>query len=214
MEILLRLGGSRRTLIIGKRAIKFYPMLYGYLFHEFFRILFQIFNGIYKIDFVSRKKRIENEIHGRNILSSMGITTTKLVNFSLENYFLEEIFEHSYRDLKHIEMEDTLAGAKCARTIGKITRMLNDRGVFFIDNKSSNWLLKKDSIIRTDLELLRHENKNRDFYAMCDCVSFLSSVGNEHVRKGFMEGYGKEIRRSRLTEFLASVYIRVTDWIF
>jgi len=214
MKSSLRHASSRKLFLEDGKIVKFYPKLYGYLFHETARIIFQMFNGIYRIDFISRKKRILNELFARKILDYLKIKTTKIKLFSLERYFLEELLEVGYQSLDDVEQKNIILASKNAKTIGIITRILNDGGFYFIDNRSSNWLVKGKKIIRTDLELFKHDNSNRRFYSKCDYISFLSSVESDLVRKKFVEGYGRRLSYLVITDFLVRLYIKLTELIF
>jgi hypothetical protein len=77
-------GSSRGILLDDGKIVKFYPKLYGYIIHEIARIFFQIFHGVYRLDFISRKKRILNELSARKILNSIGFKTTEIISFSLQ----------------------------------------------------------------------------------------------------------------------------------
>ncbi len=206
---------SRKNFLRNGRIVKFYPEIYGYLIHEAFRILFQAFNGVYRIDFVSRKRRVMNEVTARRVLASLGIRSTKLAVFSPDEHFLEEVVEGGAENLCDVEKTDPVRASKAAKTIGVMTRAVNDSGHYFIDNRSSNWLVKNDgSIVRTDLELFRRGDSDRKFYAKCDCLSFVSSSRSSPVRENFAEGYGKRMSYSPLTEGLAGLYIRLSDILF
>jgi len=215
MEGSLKHSTSRKNFLKDGKIVKFYPEIYGYVFHEIFRILFQLCNGVYRIDFISRKRRITNEICARKVIGSMGMNTTKLLAFSLKDYFLEESFENGSRNLGDMEKNNVLLASKISKDVGRMTRALNDRGYYFIDNRSSNWLVNDGGgIIRTDLELFKHDISDKDFYAKCDYLSFVSSVDSNAVRDGFIRGYGRSIACSALTVFLAALYIRLADLIF
>jgi tRNA A-37 threonylcarbamoyl transferase component Bud32 len=206
-------SSSRQIFIKNNKVIKFYPKIYGYIFHEIFRILFQIFNGVYKIDFVSRKKRILNEIYGRKILNKFKVQCTKITYLSTKDYFLEEIIENGAISIYDAENIDVDLASKYAKKVGEITRKLNDENYYFIDNRASNWLIG-DDIIRTDLELFRYSDSYKSFYAKCDYLSFLSSIKKEKVKRSFIEGYGMEIKYHPFTEFLVKLYVSITEFLF
>lgn len=211
----LRHASSRRVILKDGVVLKFYPALYGYLMHEIARILFYMVHGVYDVSILSPRRRILNEVRGRKILGSMGVRTTEIKRFSLREKYLAEGFEENAITVDDIENSDPLKITKLARKIGMITRLLNEKGYYFIDNRASNWMANR-GLIRTDLELFQSSGRNRKFFMFCDILSFISSVQNENVRENFMEGYGKSVnlKFSSLLQFFVSAYIKMTDIIF
>lgn len=208
---MLRHALSRRILLKKKTVVKFYPRIYGYLLHEFSRIIFQMLYGVYDISFLLPRKRILNEIKARKILKRFGVKTTRIKDYSLDKARIEEYYVDSY-DLSDYEKIKPRQAERKAEKIGKITRMLNERGYYFIDNRAYNWIAK--NLMRTDLELFCKKSKNRKFFGFCDVLSFLSSVENKRVRDSFIKGYGKEVKPSAFIRFLVRAYIKFTDFIF
>lgn len=213
----LKHASSRKLLLKGGKVVKFYPRFYGFLLHETTRMIFQMLSGVHRIDFVSGEMRLRNEIRGRNVLASMRVKSTRIISFSIKNRFLEEEFEKNSQDMGDIESKNVKLALKLSQSIGKITRRLNDRGFYFIDNRANNWLVKDSrDILRTDLELFRKlgHDENKDFYAKCDYLSFISSVRSSMVKACFINGYEKQIRHSIFTEFVLKLYIKLTDKLF
>jgi tRNA A-37 threonylcarbamoyl transferase component Bud32 len=208
----LKHASSRKLFLIKKKLVKFYPSVYGYLFHDLFLLIFSLF-FFRALTPISPKRKISNELKARKILSSFGIKTTKIKSFSLSEKFLEEEFDTDSSTIDDLEIEDPKKALQAARKIGELTRKLNDKNFYFIDNRASNWMLNK-KIIRTDLELFRKSSKSKSFFAFCDVLSFLSTVKSERTKEEFLRGYGKRFKISRFLQFFVALYIKLTDIVF
>ena len=208
----LKHASSRKVLLVGKKVVKFYPSVYGYLLHDLSLLIFSLifFQAIVPI---SPKRKISNEMKARKILASFGIKTTKIKSFSFPEKFLEEEFEADSFTIDELEIENPKKALKVVRKIGEVTRKLNDKNFYFIDNRASNWMFNKN-IIRTDLELFRKDSKAKSFFAFCDVLSFLSTLRSESMREEFLKGYGKKFKISRFLQFLVALYIKLTDIVF
>jgi len=209
----LRHASSRKVVLEKrKRVLKFYPSIYGFLLHDlaffFFSLLF-----FQTSPPISPKKRIMNEIKGRKILKQFGIKTTQLISFSLKEKFLEEKLEEKALTLDDLEMINPKKASRVVMKIGKITKKLNEKNIYFIDNRASNWMYNK-SLIRTDLELLKKSKRSKRFFIFCDILSFISTLKSEKIKEKFLEGYGEKIKISTILQLLVMIYIRFTDIIF
>lgn len=203
-------GSSRKVVLKDKKVLKFYPPLYGYFFHEISRIIFSFFFGT-KVRFLSPKERIANEIKARKILRRY-VDCTKLSSTSFKNFFITEVYEKDLTPLSKFERKNPSRALVFARKIGKITKKLNSLGFFFIDNRASNWLVGK-KLKRTDLELFTKSKKHQAFFSFCDILSFTSSVSRISARE-FLKGYGMEEKPTGFLEFLARVYLKITNLLF
>ncbi len=206
--IIERDASSRKVLISKKRVLKYYPSFYGFLLHEFFRFIFSILNFNFYFKFYSIKERFLNEIKARKILEKFKIKTTKIIKIlKVDKMIIEK--RETAKNLSKLKKEER---KKISSKIGKITRMLNDKNFYFIDNRAQNWLYNKE-IIRTDLEMFTITKKYNEFFAYCDFLSFISSIDEESAKE-FIKGYGKEFKKSKIWKILAKFYIEITDKIF
>ncbi|MEM5766487.1 MAG: hypothetical protein QW423_02555, partial [Candidatus Aenigmatarchaeota archaeon] len=125
----------------------------------------------------------------------------------------EEEFYVKASAINDLELKNTRKALKVVREIGKITRKLNDKNFYFIDNRTSNWMFD-GNIIRTDLELFRKFSKPKNFLVFCDLLSFISTLKTEKAKDEFLKGYRRRFRISKFLQLLVSIYIRLTDIIF
>ncbi|MEM5855592.1 MAG: hypothetical protein QXK48_01000 [Candidatus Aenigmatarchaeota archaeon] len=207
-----RHASSRKILLIKRKVVKFYPSVYGYILHDLALLAFSTFFFRLIVP-ISPKRKISNELFGRKVLSSMGIKTTRILSFSFSEKFVEEEFDAKALTIDDLEIENPRKVLKIVRKIGEITRRLNDKNFYFIDNRSSNWMFD-GNIVRTDLELFRKSSRSKKFLVFCDVLSFVSSLKSEEAKTEFFRGYGKKFRISRLLQLLVTIYIKLTDIIF
>jgi len=125
----------------------------------------------------------------RNNLSMMGISTPALISIS-DNDLVEEYIEGGdlYRALALGQV------ASLAFEAGRLTGRLHKAGYAFVDNKAQNYLVRGDSVIRTDLGFIQR-NSSRYAKSM-DIGSFLASVMDlgrySEIEMAFYEGYLSE----------------------
>ncbi len=122
----------------------------------------------------------------REVLGRLGIPTPRLVSIT-EDELVEEYIEGGdlYRALA------SGAFPALAYNAGAVTGKLHCAGYVFTDNKAQNYLVRGDSILRTDLSFLQ---KNSSTYAKSmDIGSFLASVIDlakySNIEQAFFEGY-------------------------
>ncbi|MEM5829651.1 MAG: hypothetical protein QW040_03045 [Candidatus Aenigmatarchaeota archaeon] len=205
----LKHASSRKVFLRKMKVVKFYPSIYGYILHDLALLAFSAF-FFRLIAPISPKRKIFNELEGRKILASMGIKTTKINSFSFSERFVEEEFNVKASTINDLELESPKKTLKFVRKIGEITRKLNDKNFYFIDNRTSNWMFDGE-IIRTDLELFRKSAKSKKFLVFCDILSFISTLKSEEAKKEFLKGYGKKFRISRFLQLLVAIYIKLTN---
>jgi tRNA A-37 threonylcarbamoyl transferase component Bud32 len=208
----LKHASSRKVLLLKNKVVKFYPSVYGYLLHDLSLLIFSLL-FFQTLTPILPKRKIFNELKARRILSPFGIKTTKIKSFSFSKKFVEEEFDAYSSTIDDLEVENPNKALEAARKIGKLTRKLNDKNFYFIDNRASNWMFNKN-LIRTDLELFRETSKSKSFFVLCDVLSFLSSIKSKRMKEEFLKGYGKRIKISRFLQFLVAIYIKFTDMIF
>ena len=208
----LKHASSRKLFLIKRKVVKFYPSIYGYLLHDLSLLIFSLL-FFQAMTPVSPKRKISNELKARKILSSFGIKTTKIKSFSFSEKFVEEEFDSSSTTIDDLEVENPKKALQAARKIGELTRKLNEKNFYFIDNRASNWMFNKD-VIRTDLELFRKSSKSKNFFAFCDVLSFISTLKSEEMKEEFLKGYSKRFKISRFLQFLVALYIKLTDIVF
>lgn len=130
----------------------------------------------------------------RRMLAQIGIATPALLSIS-EKELVEEYVEGGdlYRALAM-----SGAGSHLARAAGAATGRLHNAGYVFTDNKAQNFLVRQDSLLRTDLGFLQKSNST--FARSMDVGSFLASVMDLESYKGlqveFFKGYRSETGRN------------------
>jgi tRNA A-37 threonylcarbamoyl transferase component Bud32 len=128
-----------------------------------------------------------NEGHGmRDALARLGVPTPRLVSIT-QDELVEEYVEGGdlYRALA------AGSDASLAAKAGTMTALLHNAGLVFTDNKAQNYLVRQDSLLRTDLAFLQ---KNSSTYARSmDVGSFLASVldlpNYPGIEREFYESY-------------------------
>ncbi|MDR4510192.1 MAG: hypothetical protein MRJ93_00625 [Nitrososphaeraceae archaeon] len=136
-------------------------------------------------------KIIENESYqNREKLNTIGIKTPKLLSIS-NSEIVEEYLP--YGNLYEYFLTNT--DVKLARRAGIITGILHKEGFTFIDNKSQNYLIKDNDLIRIDIGLM---HKNISLFARSmDIGSFLASILDlestkyHQIEEEFLKGYMK-----------------------
>jgi tRNA A-37 threonylcarbamoyl transferase component Bud32 len=125
----------------------------------------------------------------RNNLKKIGISTPRLLSMSDTN-LIEEYIEGG-------DLYWALAyggDIMLAYEAGCITGKLHEAGYTFVDNKAQNYLVRGDSVIRTDLGFMKktHSHYSRSM----DIGSFLASVMDldryGEIVKSFHDGYLSE----------------------
>jgi tRNA A-37 threonylcarbamoyl transferase component Bud32 len=125
----------------------------------------------------------------RNNLSRMGISTPALISIS-DDDLVEEYIEGGdlYRALAFGHV------ASLAFEAGRLTGRLHKAGYAFVDNKAQNYLVRGDSVIRTDLGFI--QKSSSQYAKSMDIGSFLASVMDlgryGEIEKAFYEGYLSE----------------------
>jgi tRNA A-37 threonylcarbamoyl transferase component Bud32 len=122
----------------------------------------------------------------RKNLSKMGISTPALISIS-DYDLVEEYIEGGdlYRALALGQV------ASLAFEAGRLTGRLHKAGYAFVDNKAQNYLVRGDSIIRTDLSFIQRSSSQ--YAKSMDIGSFLASVMDlgrySEIEKAFHDGY-------------------------
>jgi len=129
----------------------------------------------------------------RAALGRLGIPTPSLVSVS-EGELVEEYIEGGdlYRALT------SGASPALASKAGALTGRLHNAGYAFTDNKAQNYLVRGESLLRTDLGFIQ---KSGSVYARSmDVGSFLASVMDLttycDTEKAFFEGYRSQAGRN------------------
>jgi tRNA A-37 threonylcarbamoyl transferase component Bud32 len=125
----------------------------------------------------------------RNKLKKIGISTPVLLSIS-DTCIIEEYIEGG-------DIYQALASTGdigLAYKAGSITGKAHQADYTFVDNKAQNYLVKEESVIRTDLSFMK---KTRSHYSKSmDIGSFLASVMDldrySEIAKSFHEGYISE----------------------
>jgi len=125
----------------------------------------------------------------RNNLKKIGIHTPKLLSMSDTN-LIEEYIEGG-------DLYWALASGgdiMLAYEAGCITGKLHEAGYTFLDNKAQNYLVRGDSVIRTDLGFMKkthsHYSKSMDIGSFLASVMDLDMYGE--IVKSFHDGYLSE----------------------
>lgn len=128
----------------------------------------------------------------RKNLGRLGISTPELISIS-DVDLVEEYIEGG--DLYMAFVSGQPAGL--AFVAGCLTGRMHRAGYAFVDNKAQNFLVRGDSVVRTDLGFIQ---KSSSHYARSmDIGSFLASVMDlgryREVEKAFFNGYVSESSR-------------------
>jgi tRNA A-37 threonylcarbamoyl transferase component Bud32 len=125
----------------------------------------------------------------RNNLKKIGIHTPTLLSMSDTN-LIEEYIEGG-------DLYWALASGgdiNLAYEAGCITGKLHEAGYTFVDNKAQNYLVRGDSVIRTDLGFMKkthsHYSKSMDIGSFLASVMDLNRYGE--IVKSFHDGYLSE----------------------
>jgi tRNA A-37 threonylcarbamoyl transferase component Bud32 len=128
----------------------------------------------------------------RKNLEKMGISTPKLISIS-DIDLVEEYIEGG--DLYMALVSGQPAGL--AFDAGCLTGRMHKSGYAFVDNKAQNYLVRGDSVVRTDLGFIQKSNSH--YARSMDIGSFLASVMDlgryRAVEKAFFDGYMSESHR-------------------
>ncbi len=127
----------------------------------------------------------------RKNLEKMGISTPELISIS-DIDLIEEYIEGGdlYIALASGQPATLAFGAGC------LTGRMHKAGYAFVDNKAQNYLLRGDSVVRTDLGFI--QNSNSHYARSMDIGSFLASIMDlgryREVERAFYDGYVSESR--------------------
>ncbi len=133
---------------------------------------------------------IKNEGYDmRKHLEKIGIPTPVLLSLS-DTYLIEEYIEGG-------DMYRALASGgdiRLAYKAGSLTGKAHQAGYTFVDNKAQNYLIRGESVIRTDLGFMKKTSSQ--YSKSMDIGSFLASVMDleryEQIAQSFHEGYLSE----------------------
>ena len=128
----------------------------------------------------------------RKILEKMGITTPELISISKTD-LIEEYIEGGNL---YIALASGLP-VRLAFIAGSMTGKMHEGGYVFIDNKAQNYLVRGESVVRTDLGFIQ---KSNSYYARSmDVGSFLASIMDlrtyREAEMAFFYGYMTECSR-------------------
>jgi tRNA A-37 threonylcarbamoyl transferase component Bud32 len=129
---------------------------------------------------------------GRNMrknLEKIGVSTPELISIS-DIDLVEEYIEGG-------DLYVALASGQptsLAFEAGRCTARMHRAGYAFVDNKAQNYLVREDSVVRTDLGFIQ---KSGSHYARSmDIGSFLASIMDldkyREIEKAFFDGYNSE----------------------
>jgi tRNA A-37 threonylcarbamoyl transferase component Bud32 len=128
----------------------------------------------------------------RKNLEKMGISTPELISIS-EIDLVEEYIEGG-------NLYVALVSGKPARLAfgaGCLMGRMHKAGYAFVDNKAQNYLVRGDSVVRTDLGFIQRSSSH--YARSMDIGSFLASIMDlsryREVEKAFFEGYLSESGR-------------------
>jgi tRNA A-37 threonylcarbamoyl transferase component Bud32 len=125
----------------------------------------------------------------RNALKNIGISTPELISISNAD-LVEEYIEGGdlYRALA------SGGDSALANAAGRLTGRFHRAGYAFVDNKAQNYLVRGDSLVRTDLGFIKKSSSS--YSRSMDIGSFLASVMDigsyRQVEKAFYDGYLSE----------------------
>ena len=136
---------------------------------------------------------MKNEGHDmRKNLEKIGVSTPELISIS-DIDLVEEYIEGG-------DLYIALASGQHARGAfgaGCLTGRMHRAGYAFVDNKAQNYLVRVDSVVRTDLGFIQKSNSH--YARNMDIGSFLASIMDldnyREVEKAFYDGYVSEAKR-------------------
>jgi tRNA A-37 threonylcarbamoyl transferase component Bud32 len=128
----------------------------------------------------------------RKNLKSIGVSTPALISISNSD-LVEEYIDGG--DLYRVLASGSANAEHLAGATGHLTARMHKAGYVFTDNKAQNYLVKGDSIFRTDLGFIK---KSSTLYSRSmDIGTFLASVidldGYGLVEKAFYNAYTLEL---------------------
>jgi tRNA A-37 threonylcarbamoyl transferase component Bud32 len=125
----------------------------------------------------------------RNNLKKIGISTPRLLSMS-ETNLIEEYIEGGDLYWALASGSDIML----AYEAGCITGKLHEAGYTFVDNKAQNYLVRGNSVIRTDLGFMKktysHYSRSMDIGSFLASVMDLERYGE--IVKSFHDGYLSE----------------------
>lgn len=131
-------------------------------------------------------------INMRKNLEEIGVSTPHLISIS-DTELIEEYIEGGDLYLAF----DSGQSAKLAFGAGCLTGKMHKAGYTFVDNKAQNYLVRDDSVLRTDLGFIQMNSSH--YSRSMDIGSFLASVMDlasyREVEKEFYDGYVSEYNR-------------------
>lgn len=159
-----------------------------------------------KIEFMSLRERIFNEISGRKKLRRLNMNTSKVLGYSIKKKYLIENFIKGENLFNNKKMDE-----KIAFKIGEFTAHMHLSGFSFIDNRPQNYILSGRKLFRIDLESFKTNPSNFD--KSCDVISFMKSFRSKHIGKAFLMGYEKYCKYSPniYIEGLCSLFLYILN---
>lgn len=159
--------------------------------------------------FPSVKKRIENELNGREVLRGLNVKTPEVYEYDDKKMIME--FIDGINLLDFYWKRDLNEIYDISKRIGLKLRELHDSGYSYMDCRAENYIVSDGEIYRVDLEFF---TKATEFRKISDIVTFDTSIiGLDKDRfmtviKGFHEGYGRNPTKIELTyiTFFSLIY--------
>jgi tRNA A-37 threonylcarbamoyl transferase component Bud32 len=128
----------------------------------------------------------------RKNLERIGVPTPGLISIS-DVDLVEEYIEGGDLYIALVSGQP----AALAFGAGRMTGMMHRAGYAFVDNKAQNYLVRGDSVIRTDLGFI--QNSSSHYARSMDVGSFLASIMDieryREIEKAFFDGYLSESGR-------------------
>ena len=153
--------------------------------------------------FPSTKKRIENEIRAREVLSQLGFKFPRICWYDKNSIGMEKVEGEKLPDFyKNAKIELVY---EISKKIGGTVRKIHDCGFSFLDRRSENYIIKDCEVYNLDLEFF---TKATEFGKMCDTITYDSSILNlepkkcETVIEAFHEGYSKNLTNNEIIYIL------------
>jgi tRNA A-37 threonylcarbamoyl transferase component Bud32 len=128
----------------------------------------------------------------RKNLEKMGISTPELISIS-DIDLVEEYIEGGDLYMALVSGQSTAL----AFAAGCLTGRMHKAGYAFVDNKAQNYLIRGDSVVRTDLGFIQRSSSH--YARSMDIGSFLASIMDlgryRQAEKAFFDGYVPESGR-------------------
>ena len=197
---------SRRVERNDGRLTKVYDSTLPALILDLSRAILSVIALKPRVDFISVKKRITNELLARRKIKGMKLST--IIEYS-DNFLVEK----AINGIGAGKFLKTARNEKIPYEIGRFIGRLHKKNMALIDNRPQNYIINKNKIFRVDLEMFKL--RAHEFDKMCDLVSFVEYFDDKVVRSAFMKGHDDFCKCSyrSYVGFLSKIFLKTVDYL-